>query len=703
LGTEVFISYSRKDGDFARQLNIALQEADKTTWFDQESISTGVDFKKEIFKGIASADNFLFILSADAVESEYCENEVNYAASLGKRFITVLHRETDPNTMPDALRIIQWLDFSTEFETAFLELVRGLEQQKAFVHQHTEILTHALHWQKNQKASQHLLVGEERLNAEEWLLTKFRPPEKNPCQPSALMCEFICESRKNAENRMTDIFVCCDMPDKAIRNSVIQSLSRYAKTCWMHDRDIQKGTRYEYAIEQGIEGADNFFFFISPTVSNDCQRELTHALKYHKRIIPLLITPTSEIPDALRGLQYIDFTNADYDSKIDEILNLLAYEQDYYQQHKILLVRSRKWAAENRKPTFLLRSRKLELAKTWLRLNEKRPQHSPLPLHQELITASDTAVHQRGTELFISYSRKDNDFVQKLITQLQEAGKTVWFDQETQQSSINGEVDFEKETFKGIDNADNFVFVMSPPAVASPYCKNEVNHAASQGKRIIMLLHRKVEQDAMPVLVAQRVNFSDSTEFETAFLELVRTLERQKAYIHQHSEVLIHAQHWQQNQKATQHLLVGQERTAAEQWLLTKFLPPNQPPCQPTPLMCEFICEARKNAENLTTDIFICYEERDKTIRDSVVQSLSRYAKTCWTHDHDIQKGKKYDRAIEHGVEGADNFFFFISPYSVASKYCQHELAQALKYHKRVVPLLILVRMAIKSSPLRKI
>ena len=704
LGTEVFVSYSRKEADFARQLNTALQEAGKNTWFDQESISTGVDFEKEIYKGIDSADNFLFILSPDAVESEYCENEVNYAASLGKRFITILRRKTDPNTMPTALKIIQWLDFSNsaEFEIAFLELVRALEQQKAYIHQHTEILTHALHWQKNQKATQHLLTGEERLNAEAWLFTKFLPPEKPPCQPAAFMCELICESRKNAENRMTDIFMCCDRQDKAIRNSVVQSLSRYVKTCWMPETDIQKGTRYEYAIEQGIEGADNFFFFISPSsvVSESCQRELTHAVNYHKRIIPLLIAPTSEIPDALRDLQYIDFTTTQnlrgfqnlggLAPKIDEILNLLAYEQDYYQQHKVLLARSRKWAAENRKSTFLLRGHKLELAKTWLRLSEQRQQHSPLPLHQEFITASDTAVHQRGTELFISYSRKDNDFVQKLMTQLQEAGKTVWFDQETQQSSINTEVDFEKETFKGIDNADNFLFVASPPSVASPYCQNEIKHAASQGKRIIMLWHRKVAQMPEALRVAQRLDFSDRTEFETAFLELVRILERQKAYIHQHTEVLIHAQNWQQNQKATQHLLVGKERTAAEDWLLTEFLPPIQPPCQPTPLICELICEARKNAENLNTDIFICYEEQDKTIRNAVVQSLSRYAKTCWTHDRDIQKGEQYDRAIERGIEGADNFFFFISPSSVASEYCQRELAHALKYHKRVVPLLII-------------
>lgn len=78
------------------------------------------------------------------------------------------------------------------------------------------------------------------------------------------------------------------------------------------------------------------------------------------------------------------------------------------------------------------------------------------------------------------------------------------------------------------------------------------------------------------------------------------------------------------------------------------------------------------------TDIFICYDVEDKTIRDSVVQSLSRYAKTTWIHDRDIQKGADYKQA--------SNFFYFISPSSVTSDYCRLELAHALKYNKRIVP-----------------
>ncbi len=118
MGTEVFLSYSRKNSDFARKLNIALQEAGKTTWFDQESISTEVDFEKEIYKGIYGSDNFVFVISPDAVKSEYCAREVNYASEQNKRFISILCRETELNQkIPEVLRKINWIDFKdTEFD-----------------------------------------------------------------------------------------------------------------------------------------------------------------------------------------------------------------------------------------------------------------------------------------------------------------------------------------------------------------------------------------------------------------------------------------------------------------------------------------------------------------------------------------------------------------------------------------------------------
>jgi formylglycine-generating enzyme required for sulfatase activity/WD40 repeat protein len=440
-------------------------------------------------------------------------------------------------------------------------------------------------------------VAKERTAAEEWLLTDFLPPKQPPCRPSALVCEFICEARKNAEHLMTDIFICYDVNhDKAIRDSVVQSISRYAKTTWRHDYDIRKGDNYERSIKQGIENADNFFYFISPhaVVSEFCQKELDHALKYNKRIVPLLIAPTPEadIPEVLRGLQYVDFTDntcqADYDSDIDDILNILRHEHEYYKQHKVLLARALKWQIENHKPSFLLRGHNLDNAKTWLRLNDKRERHPPLVLHQELITTSEAAKGQLGTEVFISYSRKDADFARHMNTSLQEAGKTTWFDQE----SISTGVDFEKEIFKGIDGADNFVFVLSPDAVQSEYCEREVNYAREQNKRFISVLYRETEPTAIPeaLRVINWIDFKESA-FDKSFPELIQAIELDRVHAHQHTVLQQRASDWAENDRSADFLLNLSACANAETWQDTAQKADKQP--APTQLQQDFIQDSR--------------------------------------------------------------------------------------------------------------
>jgi len=428
-------------------------------------------------------------------------------------------------------------------------------------------------------------------------LTEFLPPKQPPCQPSKLVCEYICEARKNAENRMTDVFICYDVHDKAIRDSVIQSLSRHAKTTWTHDRDIEKGATFGRVIEIGIENADNFFYFISPLsiTSEYCQKELAHALKYNKRIVPLLIAPTpvSDTPDVLRELQYVDFTDntcqADYDSDIDDILNILRLDHEYYEQHKMLLARALKWESENRKSSFLLRGHNLENAKTWLRLNEKREQHPPLALHKEFITASEAAKGQLGTEVFVSYSRKDADFARQLNTALQEAGKTTWFDQE----SISTGVDFENEIFKGINSADNFLFVLSPDAVESEYCEREVNYASEQSKRFISVLHREVEPALMPqaLRVINWIDFKD-TPFDKSFPELIQAIELDREHAHQHTVLQQRAGDWTENDRSNDFLLNITACDNAEAWQ-DRALEEQKKPV-PTVLQQDFIVDSRK-------------------------------------------------------------------------------------------------------------
>ncbi|BAP55871.1 TIR domain-containing protein [Thioploca ingrica] len=463
-------------------------------------------------------------------------------------------------------------------------MITVLDRHRSYVHQHTELLALALDWQQHQRATHYLIVGKERIAAEQWLLTHFQAGEQPPCQPNALQCEFICEARKNAENRLIDVFVCYDSQDRAIRDPIVQALSRYAITTWTHDQDIQKGTDFARAIEQGIENADNFLLLISPqsAVSEYVQRELAHALKYHKRIIPLRIAPTdpAHLHPTLRHLQSLTFQ----DGVIDELVTLLNQDKTYHEQHKILLARALKWLAEDKKPAFLLRGYNLENAKTWLRLNESRQLHQPTRFHHHFINASEAVKGQLGTDVFISYSRKDGDFARRLNLAFQEAGKTTWFDQE----SISSGVDFETEIFKGIRSADNFLFILSPDAVTSEYCEREVNYAAEHHKRFIPVLWRDPPHEHLPAIL-QRLQWLDfqHSPFDKTFPELIQALELDRDYTHQHTLWQQRASDWDDNNRHPDFLLNKTACANALNWLQPVEQSQKQP--QPTALQQTFI------------------------------------------------------------------------------------------------------------------
>ncbi len=178
-----------------------------------------------------------------------------------------------------------------------------LEKHSDYVHQHTQILNAALTWQRHQRQVHYLLVGSERLQAEDWLLTDFIEGEQAPCYSTDLQCEFICESRKNNFNVMTQVFICHESADEMIYRNIAQALARRVITTWQPDHDICGGSTLEQAVKRGIEAADNFLYLISfhSIHSEYCNRALDHALKYHKRIIPILIDPVplNEIPGKL--------------------------------------------------------------------------------------------------------------------------------------------------------------------------------------------------------------------------------------------------------------------------------------------------------------------------------------------------------------------------------------------------------------------
>ncbi len=233
-------------------------------------------------------------------------------------------------------------------------------------------------------------------------------------------------------------------------------------------------------------------------------------------------------------------------------------------------------------------------------------------------------------DAFISYGRADSKaFATQLYARLLEQGLKVWFDQ----NDIPLGVDFQNQIDDGLEKSHNFLFVIAPHSINSPYCGKEIELALRRNKRIIPLLHvEQITQETWQQRNPDRplsawedykakglhssfpnmhpaigkinwVYFREGIDdFEKSFAGLLEFLERHKDYVHQQTYFLAKALEWERHHKQSRYLLTGDERGKAEAWLKFRFKN-EQPPCEPSDLHCEFICESTKNAENLMTQV----------------------------------------------------------------------------------------------------
>jgi len=187
-------------------------------------------------------------------------------------------------------------------------------------------------------------------------------------------------------------------------------------------------------------------------------------------------------------------------------------------------------------------------------------------------------------DVFISYSRRNLEFVQQLFDALKTKGKDPWFDQLKEPlAGIAAGAPWWKQIQDGIETVDNFLFVISPNSISSPYCHAEINYARERGKRLVPLLYcgwvgegetRKAidaaieaipDDEEMPDVVTssilnlknlvrqnwlaiseiQYVVFASSIAFEQSLEQLVQALDLDLAWVKMHSQVIQAAKLWE--------------------------------------------------------------------------------------------------------------------------------------------------------------
>ena len=609
---DIFISYGRADSKpFAQQLNERLVAEGFEVWFDFDDIPLGVDYQKQIDDGIEKADNFLFIISPHSINSPYCRLEVELALRRNKRMIPLLHVEeisyatwqqrnphgsveewqayqaqgkhsSFPNMHP-VIGKINWVYFREgieAFEPSFAGLLDILSRHQDYVRQHTRLLAQAIEWDASQRQPYYLLEKAKRQQAETWLHTTFKDSQA-PCEPTVLHCELITESIKQVSNGMTDVFISYAAEHKAFTETLRKILIREGLTVWTNYIDLTTGDEFLTAINRGIEDTDTIIYILSPEAiaSAYCQQEINYALSLNKRIIPLLLRPVvwEDLPNPLNSfqyVQYIDFSNWDEESTvlrrespaISQLLNALKQDKTYYHRHKLALSQALKWERQERNPSLLLRGNALRQFAAWLTIAEGKDSTAALPIQAEFITASRAQSANVALEVFIAYGDEDIEFAQKLNNALQDQGKGAWFDQE----SIDSGQDSRAEINSGIEQTDNFIFIISPDAVASSVCVQSLEYAQRLGKRIIPVLLRAVESATLPSAIAslKHIDFRHHREdFYEHYSELVRTLDSDRDHVRGHTKWLNRSLEWEAHGQPQDMLLRGNELAVAETWL----------------------------------------------------------------------------------------------------------------------------------------
>jgi len=196
-------------------------------------------------------------------------------------------------------------------------------------------------------------------------------------------------------------------------------------------------------------------------------------------------------------------------------------------------------------------------------------------------------------EVFISYSRKDKDFVRKLGDALAEQKREAWIDWK----DIPLTAEWQQEIFANIEAADNFIFVISPESASSANCRKEIDHAVANSKRLVPIFYRPVLDEAIPDALGkfQRIDFCGDDHFDSIFATLIKALDTDLGWVQTHTRLLTRAKEWERETKDSSFLLRGRDLREAERWIAKSA----EKDPQPSTLHSQYILASRQAATKI--------------------------------------------------------------------------------------------------------
>lgn len=195
--------------------------------------------------------------------------------------------------------------------------------------------------------------------------------------------------------------------------------------------------------------------------------------------------------------------------------------------------------------------------------------------------------------VFVSYSKKDIEIVRKIVDALRQQGIDLWIDWE----DIPPSGDWLTEIYKGIENSDVFLFVLSPDSLESRVCAEELEHAEKNGKKIMpMVVREEIDFSKVPSTIS-KLNWiflkADDGGFADAVQKLIQEINTDYDWIQNHRRLQVKALEWERGSRDEAYLLRGKELIEAEHALALSLK--KEPPL--TYLQTEFIYASRRSID----------------------------------------------------------------------------------------------------------
>lgn len=138
------------------------------------------------------------------------------------------------------------------------------------------------------------------------------------------------------------------------------------------------------------------------------------------------------------------------------------------------------------------------------------------------------------SEIFISYSRKDKDFVSKLTSDLEKTGWDVfWWETQKPDRKLQPGQNFEDVLSKEAGLAKYFLVVLSPDSLTSSWVPDELEAALRRERegrtKVVPLLFKPCEPQKLTRLIGKKYYADFTVDYKTGFEKLSSTLGQPKA------------------------------------------------------------------------------------------------------------------------------------------------------------------------------